>query len=464
MPDVDIAVIGAGPAGLAAAVEASSSATVALIDMNPRLGGQYWRHSQADEAGNAARPPWHHGWSTYLSLADGVRDGLRRGTIHHLPSTQVWALDRTAVGFTVHTTAVQGTATRTLSAARVILATGTHDRHLPIPGWTLPGVMAAGGIQAYIKSQGTAPGRRTVLAGTGPFLLAAADTILRAGSDVVAVLESSSLRGWVPGAVIGAAVPGKGIEGAEYAVRLARHGVPYLRRHVVAEIHGGGRVEAVTAVRVDEQGSTIPGTERRFEDVDLVGLGWGFTPQLELLDQLGAATRLDVDGSLIGVVDDRLSSTVPGLLLAGELTGVKGAMGAVADGRIAGRAATGRSPRRQDLFARRRHAAFARVMHRAHPVPDVAAWTGRMTADTVVCRCEEVSWDEVRTARDELDTTDPRSLKGATRVGMGYCQGRICGFAAQCLASSCSQLDAARAVTRRPLGAPITLAELGGQD
>lgn len=400
MREVDIAVVGAGPAGLAAASEAAAAgARVALIDMNRRFGGQYWRHAAADDAPGAPAPKWHHGWRTYSALAASVRDGIASGRIEHLAQTHVWAIDRAAgasasfsdrtntessstshdsaePAFTLH---LARTAEACASGGhqqlgemrtrRLILATGAYDRQLPVPGWDLPGVMSAGGIQAFIKVQGISPGKRVVLAGTGPFLLAAANSVLQAGAEVAAIVESSSLTRWFPRGVLGALVPSKGAEGAQYAAALVKNRVLYVTQHAVTEVLGDGAVTGVRIARLDASGIPQPGTERLIENVDLVGFGWGFTPQTELLTQLGAGTRLDADGSLIGVVDARLESTVPGLFLAGELTGVKGASGAVADGRIAGRAAAGEEPHRLDLTTRARHAAFAQAMHRAHPAP-----------------------------------------------------------------------------------------------
>lgn len=469
---VDIAIIGAGPAGLAAAAEAvEGGRRVVLIDINPRLGGQYWRHGVQDDALGAAAPRWHHGWRTYRKLSSAVREGIALGRITHLAESHVWALDRTDDGFILrlaHIAEARESHGRqelsSLHAQRVVLATGTHDRHLPVPGWTLPGVMAAGGIQAFIKVQETVPGHRVVLAGTGPFLLAAADSVVQAGGKVLAIVESSSLTRWFPRGVLGAGVPSKGVEGAQYVAALAAHRIPYLTRHAVTTINGADRVQSVSIAKVDAKGARIPGTDRIIDDVDLVGLGWGFTPQTELLMQAGAQTRIDADGSLVGVVDDRLVSSVPGLYVAGEITGVKGAVGAVADGRIAGRAAAGATVRRRDRVARARHVAFARAMHRAHPVP--AAWEQWLTDETTVCRCEEVSYRHVREAREQLDIVDPRSLKGASRVGMGWCQGRMCGLAATCLArggtatGDDADTHAAQSVSHRPVALPIELGQL----
>lgn len=489
-----VVVIGGGPAGMAAAAAAAQRTDrVVLIDASARLGGQYWRHGAKDEAPGAPPPRWHHGWSTFRSLHQQLQDAQASGALTILPETHVWALDRTADGRLAVRVAPIPEADHgpqridAVIAENVVLCPGAYDRQLPLPGWTLPGVMAAGGVQAYIKVQEQSPGRRVVLAGTGPFLLAAAASVIHAGAEVVAICESSDLMGWVPRGVTAALVPSKGAEGAQYAALLARHRVPYLTRHAVTAIHGADRVSAVEVARVDRSGRAVPGTARHLDEIDVVGLGWGFVPQAELLVQTGADTRLDVDGSLVGVVDAQQRSTVPGLFLAGEITGVTGAVGAVAEGTIAGSAAGGRAaartgggslrqdPRRS--LARGRHRTFARAMHLAHPVPE--HWLDWSSPETVVCRCEEVTLGEMVTARDELDLVDARSLKGSTRAGMGFCQGRICGFAATCIAAAGSSAaggatgserssqrreSEARAVAHRPFALPLTLGALAADD
>lgn len=462
-----VVVIGGGPAGLAAATEAArTSGNVVLIDSGPRLGGQFWRHGAKDEGPAAPAPRWHHDWSTYRALDARVNAAVRASRLRVLASTHVFAVDvREGGRFVLRLTTVpesfrsEGTP-MTLEADAVVLCTGAYDRQLPVPGWTLPGVMAAGGVQAFVKVQEHSPGRRVLLAGTGPFLLAAACSVLQAGGEVVAICESADLSGWFPHGISAGLVPSKMKEGAEYAALLARHRVPYLRSTVVSRVLGEDRVQAVEVSRSDGRGAVLRGTERVFDEVDIVGLGWGFVPQVELLVQMGAATRVDIDGSLVGVVDGSQASSLPGLFLAGEITGVTGAMGAVAEGRIAGRAAVGDlRRRRRDASARARHRVFARTMHRAHPAPD--EWIETLSGSTIVCRCEEVTLGELRVARDELEADDPRSLKGVSRAGMGLCQGRMCGAAMLCLRGEhADSHEAARAVGNRPLALPISTAEL----
>lgn len=531
VPTVDLVIIGAGPAGLAAAEAAlhefsaeprfvstrgsagssrrgeGSAPRIVVIDSADQPGGQFWRHRTETAVTDDGR--LHHGWDDYLALRAGFDAGIAAGVIDYRPATSVWMVeappdparadDSGGAGFTVHTapshgptpasgpiqaSEPSGTPSPVVRARRLVIATGGYDRQLPIPGWDLPGVMAAGGIQGFAKQNGMLPGSRFVIAGTGPFLLPVAANVTDLGGSVAAVLESSSLTGWLPHAHRAAGVPAKALEGAEYAWTFLRHRIPYRTRTVVTEILGDDRVETVTTARIDRLGAVIPGTEATLEDIDAVGLGWGFTPQLELPVALGARTRVDVDGSLIAVVDESQRSSVPGLFLAGEVTGVGGAVLAVAEGRLAGALAaadvTGTPPadrsagslravdrpRTVDLTATRRtiarHRAFAEAMHRAHPVPP--GWTDRLTPETIVCRCEEVPAATIAEARATLEADDARAQKNMTRAGMGWCQGRECGFAVTCLAAGTpdragsSSVHASLAQTmKRPVAQPVPL-------
>jgi NADP-dependent aldehyde dehydrogenase len=476
----DVAVVGAGPAGLAAAVAAAEAgALVAVVDAGAQPGGQFWRH-RPETVVPEPEGAGHHNWRNYVDLRARFDTARRRGQIAYFPGLQVWMPEKNDTGFTLRTTPTvagarsEGAAGndpagagagvgRTVIAHHLVLCPGGYDRQLPVPGWELPGVMAAGGIQAFLKGNGTLPGRRFVVAGTGPFLLPVAAGIAEAGGQVLAVLESSSPTAWLPHLRAAAGVPEKALEGSQYAVIFARHRIPYRTRSIVTEILGEDRASGVRTARVDAEGRVRPGTEGIYDDVDVVGFGWGFTPQMELPVALGAETRLDADGSLIGIVDERQESSIPGLFLAGEITGVGGASLAVIEGLAAGAAAarkpgTGANAERSRAA---RHRRFAEAMHQAHPVP--AAWQEWLTPETTVCRCEEVTAGQITEARETLEARDSRSLKSFTRAGMGWCQGRVCGFAAACLGAgpgASASAQSLNAAAKRPLGAPVSIGEL----
>ncbi len=472
----ELAVIGAGPAGLSAAVAAAERGlSVALVDAGAQTGGQYWRHPDERHLDAFDRPEstGHHHWSHYRDLRVRLRRAVADGRLVHLAGRQVWRIDRDdtlVILRTTHTSGVHATdaSEHAVRAERLVLATGAYDRQLPLPGWTTPGVMAAGGVQALLKANQVSAGRRAVVAGTGPFLLSVAAGLADAGVEVVAVCDANALSRWAATPLRAVQEPGKLLEGVGYAAAFVRHRIPLRTRTVVASVAGAGRVSQVALAKVDARGRIRPGTERTV-DADLVALGWGFTPQLELAIGLGAQTRIDVDSSLVAVADADQRSTVPGVYLAGEVTGIGGAVQSCAEGELAALTAAvdaGRADDRRTRTRLRRRIArgrrFAVGMHRASPVP--ADWTTWLAADTTVCRCEEVDADAVRATVHDLAADDPRDVRVTARPGMGLCQGRVCGFALSCLVSAetgrASEPADLEPLAKRPLATPLTVADL----
>ena len=501
----DVAVVGAGPAGLAAAgAAASQGARVVVVDSSEQPDGQFWRH-RSEAAGIIDNGELHHGWREYLQLRETFDTGIANGTILYLPSTSVWMLShigsaapgkitdnpaetsgtadaRNTANFTLRLTPAHGGGRSdypTVYSSRLVIATGGYDRQLPVPGWQLPGVMAAGGIQAFGKQNGMLPGKRFVVAGTGPFLLSVAAGIAHQGGTVAAVLESSNLMGWLPRAHRAAGVPAKALEGVEYTFAMLKHRIPYRPRTVITEILGRDRVTGVRTARVRSDGTIVTGSERQINGIDSVGLGWGFTPQMELPVQLGVSTKQDVDGSLIAVVDEDQRSSLNGLFIAGELTGVGGAALAVIEGKVAGRTAaleaTGQGvtsaaahgPTSAEARAIGRQRSFANAMNLAHPVP--AGWQELLRDDTIVCRCEEVPAGALRESLESMAGEDLRTQKGQNRAGMGWCQGRVCGFAVSCISSGADPRSASVETSlaqsaKRPLAQPLPLGALADLD
>jgi len=469
-----VAVIGAGPAGLAATVAAADAgAQVVLIDSGAALGGQYWRHPDDKasgagcvDAGEVAEQ--HHDLGRYRSLRAAIKRHQQAGTVTVLQRHHVWTIEKID-GFTIRAIdqAARPAIERVVTARSLVIATGAYDRQIPFPGWDLPGVLTAGGVQALLKGNAVVAGQTIIVAGTGPFLLSVGAGLVKAGATVVGIHEANPLLPWLGHARAIAGTATKLGEGMGYAATLARHRVPVRTRSTVVSAHGDERLEAVTIARLDRAGRVRPGTERLVE-VDTLAIGWGFTPQLELALTLGCETRLDVDGSLVAVADRRTQmSSMPGALLAGEVCGVGGAALALVEGEIAGKVAA-RSPivHREFTALRRqrdRLRSFATAMHRVHAVP--AAWTERLTDTTVVCRCEEVTAGTLRETVTSYEIDDPRSAKLLARVGMGWCQGRVCGYATSCLVAEWTGSSfAPQQFAERPVAVPVPLGILAGQN
>jgi D-hydroxyproline dehydrogenase subunit alpha len=419
---VSAAVVGAGPAGMAAAIElARVGVTTHLYDANATPGGQIYRVPPAPLRAPADR-----------EAARGARlraelDAAGAGVVRH-PGAVVWgAFDQRTLGVRERDAAVL------VRPAALVLATGAYDRPVPIPGWTLPGVYTAGACQVLVKTQGVLPGRRVLVAGTGPLLPVVAAQLAKAGAHVVAVLEAASLRGaWtllprVRGQwrlVADAWRVWRDLRTAGLAVRPSR---------TVARILGAREVQGAVTVRLDAAWRPIPGSEQTVE-VDAVCLGFGLVPSIQLGVLCGAEHRYVPDaGGFVPVRSDEMETTVPGIFAAGDGAGIGGARVAVLEGRIAGIAAAARLGALSPAEAAGRlrpHRAALRGARR------VAAGLGRLTAiqdglaelitpDTVVCRCEEVTAAEVAEVLDE-GARELAEVKRMTRAGMGLCQGRMC--------------------------------------
>ncbi|MFE7550591.1 NAD(P)/FAD-dependent oxidoreductase, partial [Streptomyces gardneri] len=353
----DLVVVGAGSAGLSGAVTAAElGLSVALLDSSTQSGGQFYRHPAP--ALGAVRPEaLHHDWSAFSDL----RRRLGASTVTHLTGHHVWSVVReagesgesgesgAAAGesgetWAVHAiTGADGTEEQPvrIAARALLLATGAYERQLPFPGWTLPGVVGAGGAQAMLKSGLVLPGRRIVVAGSGPLLLAVASSLAAAGARVPAVVEAAGYLRYArsPRALV--TNPAKAAEALVHGAALLRHRVRVLPRSAVTEVHGADRVEAVTVSRLDGDWTPVPGTGRRIA-CDALAVGHGLVPQIELATAVGCATRALPDGTLGLVLDDLQETSVAGLWAAGETGGVGGAELARTEGELAGRAIAAR--------------------------------------------------------------------------------------------------------------------------
>ncbi|MBR1216104.1 NAD(P)/FAD-dependent oxidoreductase [Bradyrhizobium sp. JYMT SZCCT0180] len=446
----DVVVIGAGPAGLAAATTAAEAGlSTLLLDENAGPGGQVWRaiaSTPVTERDHLGADYW-----AGAKLVEAVRSSGAE-IIHR---ATVWSLDRNLeIGVSL------GGASFFVKARRVILATGALERPFPIPGWTLPGVMTAGAAQTMLKSSGLVPDGSTVIAGQGPLLWLLAAQILRLGGRIDRILDTTERRNYfaaLPHAFAFMTSPyfAKGFA----LMRQVRAKVPVVSGVTELAAAGDGELATVTY---------LSGGRRETVPAELLLLHQGVVPNVNLAMATGIEHRWDDLQLCWSPVLDRDGNTsVEGIAIAGDGAGIGGAEAAIVRGRIAARAAVeALAPTaaarlapmatfRGALVKAERGRIFLDTLFR--PAPQFRIPSG----DTIVCRCEEVS------AKDILDAvaigaTGPNQLKAYRRTGMGPCQGRLCGLTVTELMAQ------ARGKTPQEIGyyrlrapvKPITLAEL----
>ncbi|MFS8098870.1 NAD(P)/FAD-dependent oxidoreductase [Lentzea alba] len=358
-----IVVVGAGPAGMAAArTAADAGADVTMVDAEQDAGGQFLRG----------------------------RARFQHERVTHLKNTEAWLVE----GHTIH---LRGPAQLQFDA--LIIATGAYDRPLPFPGWDGPGVITAGAAQALAK-QGVTLAERVIISGTGPFLLPVATALQDLGATVVGLYEANSPARWLREAKAISANRHKIAELTHY-----RKVLPHLETRTAVIAKHGSRV---TVAKLDRHWHPV---SHRTEHADLVCVGYGFLPRTDLVPN---AKR--VNDFL--EVDERQQTSVDNVYAAGEVTGIGGADLAEAEGIVAGAAAAHQEPPPKALEAVRKGRMFAQALARAHAVQP--GWRTWLNPDTTVCRCEKVSLQDLEPA------TSTRELKLTSRVAMGRCQGRIC--------------------------------------
>ena len=385
---VDLLIIGAGPAGMAAALAtAPRGLSIVLLDDNPLPGGQIWRDGPHAQVPKQARD-----MRSQLKGMSNVR--LHSGCkVVALAGPKRLLLEDAERGWV-------------MSYNTLILCTGARERLLPFPGWTLPGVSGAGGLQALIKGGLQVTDERIVIAGTGPLLLASSATAQKHGAEVVRIAEQAPLS-----AVAGFAAglwrwPNKAIQAITLASAAYRTSA-----HVLAAL-GKDRLEGVRV----QVGDTV-------EELACERLACGFSlvPNIEIGQALGCTVR---DQSI--VVDEWQASSLAHHFAAGECTGFGGSELALVEGRIAGLVAVGERDKARGLWAeRQRWQGFADKLNKAFRLSP--ALKHLAMPETIVCRCEDVRY------ADLAEHSSWTGAKLATRCGMGACQGRVCATAAQTL-------------------------------
>ncbi len=389
----DLLVVGAGPGGLVAAATASAAGMgVCLIDDNPSAGGQIWRGGVTPKNTSADAADWigriqnsnvetRFGWRAVAS-----------------PSPRVLRVEQFGQGDDIE-------------YSSLILATGARERFLPFPGWTLPGVYGAGGLQAFVKSGLNIRGKRVVVAGTGPLLLAVAAHLRASGAQIASIVEQAPAKSLAQFSIsLLREQFGKLVEGARYA--LATAGVPYRTGAWVSSASGNEQLERVT-IR--------SGTHILEVETDMLAIGYHLVPNTELAQLLNC----EIASGFVRV-DELQQTSVKGIYSVGELTGIGGVDKAKLEGRIAALAAAGQPEKAKLLFEKReRQMRFARNLNAAFALREELRYLS--TENTFVCRCEDVSYREL------TPCSSWREAKLHTRCGMGPCQGRICAPATEFL-------------------------------
>ncbi|NOW47393.1 thioredoxin reductase [Novosphingobium sp. SG751A] len=419
---IDIAIIGGGPAGQAAARQTlGAGLSTTMIDEQARPGGQILRQPPAAfavkgwMAGRLYRPLRRLLAQTEADIRLDWRGG-----------TSVAGIERIEDHFRLTLSGAHG---GTLLARRVLIAAGCYDMPVAMPGWTLPGVMSAGAVQTLLKSQQVVAGQPIVLLGSHPLLLVLATQLLDAGAEVAAVLMpqtygrmARAVLPYLAGAIF---TPGPLIAAGAAMARLRRAGVPMMMGARPIGFTGDGRLEAVDYA--------WRGQVQRIA-AQAAAVSYGFLPQSDLPRQIGAAVRwARPAGGWETVCDGAMRSSIPGLYVAGETTGVAGADAAMAEGEIAGIAMAldaGVRPPSGMARAQARRARLQPFIDLLRAAADPGEVWPQATPETLLCRCEDISVAQVEATMAQLSPmADASAVKHRCRIGMGLCQGRSCEHA-----------------------------------
>lgn len=461
----DLVVLGGGPAGLCAAIEARKAgvASVLVLDEGPAPGGQIFRRFGQGFDVRDARAAGHEYRDGEALIAEARAAGV---TIRS--ETVVWGIwDRRLACVT------KDVAATVIEAKVMVLCPGARDRPVAFQGWTLPGVITAGAAKIMVAVQRVLPGKRILMAGSGPLALAFSAQLRGYGAEVVEVLEAAprpSLRQLARLVATGEVATLR--EALAYRLRLQRDGVPLTYGSAILRAEGTREVESAVVARVDAEWRPIPGTERAVE-VDTIISGYGLEASNEVFRLLRVALRFDRDlGGWIPVKDAAMRTSLPHVFAAGDGSGIGGSRYAMAEGRIAGvfaasalgaieegRAEARAAPHRRRLERLARFRSALNDIYRVGPGLYELA-----TAETVVCRCE------MRTLGDlvgmvEGGVSDPNVVRARSRIGMGRCQGRNC---ASLVAAVIAQrrgvpVDRIAPLSARPPIKPVPLAAVADE-
>ena len=431
----DYVIIGAGPAGLsAAAIFARNEKRVLLIDQYQKPGGQYWRHKYGEKFPSEN--------FEFLISSPFVDWRLQ---------TTVWQIEQKDQSLFIHLRTEAGTTT--IRAEKLLVATGAIERSIPIPGWTLPGVITAGGLQSLIKGHSTSPGNSIVLGGSGPFLFPVVESLLdmKNPPTIKGVFEyRSNFRWWrnTLGLILN---PEKALAAIKFLLFLKRQKIRFETGVNIFKIEGTSSGLNIHLAKKRASQSII-------ENVEVAAISYGFTPDLTIPSILKLEREI-VFGEESVKVDSNQRGSVNNVWAAGEVTGIGGHELAITEGKIAALSMLGKS--RSSTFSkinRFRQKVFASGLAKIYaPSRDWMDWS---TEDFIICRCEEVKKSEIIDSFKKLGADSARTSKLFTRAGMGMCQGRICHRNVSDLAERFTEGKEVLSPVSRPIGGAVTLGEL----
>ena len=456
MNSIEIVVIGAGPAGVSAAVAAAEAgAKVTLIEEYARAGGQYYKQPAASL--HPQKLP--HSLSDNLQHGRELIAGLKHPNIDLRCNTLVWNIAPDRV---IDVYGPNGG--ERLQAKKIVVAAGAYERVVPFAGWTLPGVTTVGAAQLMLKGQGLLIGQKILIAGTGPLLQLAAVQLLDAGAEIVSIVELQSRAEFFSHASKLFGQWSKIGQGMANQKRLMEGGVPIKYGCALVRVLGESQVEGAIIAKADSNGRPVSGSEETLA-VDTVCISYGFVPATELTRLAGCAQYFDPNfGSFATETDADFETSVPGIFAVGEVRGIGGVEVALLEGQLAGAIAArqlGCQPNGHDVRKEWQKARDAVEALGAMFAVKAGAFAA-IADEVIVCRCEEISAGAIRAAARSGAAT-LNGLKAWNRCGMGRCQGRMCGpVAAQIVAAEVgSSPESVGAFTARIPIKPVPLSIVG---